>query len=795
MRRMTQSLLLLICCASLSHASSISEYTRGMQKHSGFFDFYWDNATGRILVLVDTFNDEFLYVNYLQSGVGSNDIGLDRGQIGGQRLVKFERLGNKVLLIQPNLNYRAVSDNDLERKAVTDGFAQSIIWGAKILAETKKQVLLDATDFLLRDSHGIAKRLSQMKQGDYNLDSDRSVIFMQNSKNFANNTEFEAIITLQGKDPGNHIQSVVPTADIISVRTHHSFIRLPEIPYQTRKFNPGSGAISMSYDDYAAPLGQSLTQKFLIRHRLIKKNPDLAVSDPIKPIIYYLDPGTPEPMRSALLEGASWWDEGFREAGFSNAFEVKLLPTDADAMDIRYNTIQWVHRSTRGWSYGASIIDPRTGEILKGHVSLGSLRIRQDMLIAQGLLSPFKEGVEIDPRIQTMALARLRQLAAHEVGHTLGFTHNFSSSTVNRDSVMDYPHPLVKITSNNSLDLDDAYASGLGDWDKIALEYSYGQFTNNEKQHLESILAKATENGHVYISDRDARAAGGSHPTAHLWDNGSDPIQALKNVLQVRKIALNQFGLNSIKKGQELFALEQLLTPIYLFHRYQAEAVSKLIAGVDYRYAIKGENNVENKIVSGIRQKQALTGLMQTLHADQLAVPENILVLLLPPLDGSFRNREHFKHRTGLNFDALSAAQTAAQLTLELILNPQRANRLIEQHARNETIPDLSSVFDIIIKNTWEKKWNNKYYTAVQNSINAIVINELMRLAANKQSSFQVKAITTDKLISLSQTLAKTKTPMANQARRNIAHFIKDGTMPIATKLIIIPPGSPIGSM
>lgn len=794
MKRLAQLLLLLVCCASLSHASSISEYTKGMQKYSGFFDFYWDNNTGRILLHVKNLDNDFLYVNYLQSGVGSNDIGLDRGQIGGQKLVKFQRHGNKVLLVQPNLDYRATSDNALERKAVADGFSQSVIWGAEILVERKKTVLIDATDFLLRDSHNISNRLSDIKQGNYTLDSSRSVIFMANSKNFPDNTEFEAIITLKGSKPGYFISSVTPSAESLSIRTHHSFIRLPETPYKTRKFDPRSGAIAMSYEDYAVPLGQSLTQKVVTRHRLQKKNPDLTVSDPIKPIIYYLDPGTPEPMRSALLEGASWWAQGFLAAGFSNAFEVKLLPEDADALDVRYNTIQWVHRSTRGWSYGASIIDPRTGEILKGHVSLGSLRIRQDMLIAQGLLSPFKDSIYTDARIQTMALARLRQLAAHEVGHTLGFTHNFSASAVNRNSVMDYPHPLVKISSENSLNLNDAYAIGLGDWDKISLKYSYGQFSNNEMQQLDSILVQSAADGHVFISDSDARAAGGSHPTAHLWDNGSDPIKALDEVMQVRKIALSQFGLNSIKIGDEVFSLEQLLTPIYLFHRYQIEAVSKLIAGVDYRYAIKGEKNVENSMVSGSIQKQALTGLMQTLHADQLAVPENILNLLLPPPDGSFRNREHFKHRTGLNFDALGAAETAAQLTLKFLLNSQRANRLIEQHARNEAIPSLASVIDGIIENTWKKKWRNGYRSEVQNSINAVVLNELMKLAASKQVSIHVKAITIEKLIALSQFLAKLKTPIANQAKREIEQFIKDGKLPMISKPLKVPPGSPIGT-
>lgn len=788
-----KSILLILFVTVSAQASTIAEYTKDMQHTSGFFDFYWDNNTGRILLQVTDLDKDFLYVNFLQSGIGSNDIGLDRGQIGNQRLVKFKRFGNKILLFQPNLEFRAISDNPLERKAVEDAFAQSVLLGAEILAQSNHAYLIDISDFLLRDSHDISTRLSAMKQGQYKLDKGRSVIYMENSKSFPDNTEFEALITLQGTKPGQYIQSVTPTSEIISLRTHHSFVRLPETPYAPRKFDPRSGAFPISYEDYAAPLGQSLTQKFITRHRLIKKNPELTISDPIKPIIYYLDPGTPEPMRSALIEGASWWAQGFLAAGFSHAFEVKLLPKDADPLDIRYNTIQWVHRSTRGWSYGASIIDPRTGEILKGHVSLGSLRVRQDMLIAQGLLSPFHDGIKQDKRIQEMALARLRQLAAHEVGHTLGFAHNYSASTVNRDSVMDYPHPLIKINNDKTLDLSDAYAVGLGEWDKIAVKYSYSHFDKNEDTQLTKILKNAADDGHVFITDRDARSQGGSHPSAHLWDNGAEPIQALNDVLAVRKIALENFGLNTIKQGQTLFSLEQILTPIYLFHRYQVEAVVKLIAGVNYRYAIKGEVNVENHMVSGKQQLMALNALMQTLQAEQLAVPEHILKLLSPPAFGDFRNREHFKSRTGLNFDALGAAEVATQIPLKLIFNPQRANRLVEQQARNHNIPSLGNVIDVIIENTWKKKHSDSYHQAVQDSINSTVLHELMNLTASEELSLKTKAICMNKLDGLAQSLKRNKSPLAKQAVRIIHEFFENNKVKKAIKPLKIPPGSPIG--
>lgn len=764
-----------------------------MSKHSGFFDFYWDENQGKIFLQVDNFDTDFLYVNFLQTGIGSNDIGLDRGQIGNQRLVRFKKFGNKILLIQPNLKYRANSDNPLERKAVEDAFAQSVLLGAKILAQVDGQYLIDITDFLLRDSHDVSVRLSAMKQGQYKVDKDRSVVYMENSKSFPENTEFEALITLQGSKPGQYVQRVVPTAETISLKTHHSFVKLPETPFTPRKFDPRSGAFPISHEDYAVPLGQPLTQKLITRHRLQKKYPEKAISDPIKPIVYYLDAGTPEPIRSALMDGARWWADAFLAAGFSHAFEVKLLPEGADPLDIRYNTIQWVHRSTRGWSYGGSIIDPRTGEILKGHVSLGSLRVRQDMRIAQGLLSPFHDGIRQDKRIETMALARLRQLAAHEVGHTLGLAHNYSASTVNRDSVMDYPHPLVKIGKDHSLDLTDAYAVGIGDWDKVAVQYSYSQFNTNEDKQLTAIIKKAAADGHIFITDQDARPAFSSHPSAHLWDNGAEPIQALQDVLAVRKIALQNFGLDTIIEGQTMFNLEQILTPIYLFHRYQVESVVKLIAGVDYRYAIKGEKSVKNHIVEGKRQKKALDALVKTLQADQLAVPEHLLNLLSPPAFGDSRNREHFKSRTGVNFDALGAVEAAARIPLNLLFNPQRANRLVEQHARKRDIPSLKVVIETILKNTWQKNWPDPYRQAVQDSINAVVLDELMQLTASDKISLQTKAICMDELQKLSHTLKRIKTPLAKQVVRDIQNFTKKDKIMESSKPVKIPPGSPIG--
>lgn len=793
MKRTTQfcHLLFWLFLSLQCAAESIVDKTKGMQQHAGFVDFYWQESSGKTFIKVSDFEKDFLYVNYLQSGVGSNDIGLDRGQIGDTRVVHFKRLGNKVLLVQPNQDFRAHSDNALERQAVADGFAQSVLWGGTIAAETEGAVLLDITDFLLRDSQGIAGRLTQMKEGSFAVDKKRSALYMDNSKNFPDNTEFEALITLQGKKPGKHIRSVAPTADVVSVRTHHSFVRLPENVMPTRKFDPRSGGIPITFDDYAAPLGESMKQQWVIRHRLEKDEQGQV----IEPIVYYLDAGTPEPVRSALLDGARWWADAFEYAGFEGGFQVKILPADADPLDVRYNTIQWVHRSTRGWSYGASIVDPRSGEILKGHVTLGSLRVRQDMKIAQALLSPFKDGNESSDLMKEMALARLRQLSAHEVGHTLGLIHNFYASSKDRASVMDYPHPLVQL-KDGKIDLSNAYATGMGDWDKVSTDYLYRSFADAkaEEQGLEEILTKAAKDGHVFIADRDARMAGGSHPKAHLWDNGKNPATALLDVLKVREVALSQFGLDSIKTGDTVASLESLLAPLYLFHRYQVEAAVKLIAGVDYRYALKGEADVASTMVKADQQQAALDAVLKTIEAKTLVLPEHLLNLLLPPTEGSDRDREHFKHRTGLNFDMLAASEVAANHSLSLLLNPARINRLTEQHSRNNDIMSVKQLFKQLQKATWSKQHKNDKLQLVQDGINWVALQNTLKLASHKTIAAPVKAQIHSHLKQLQKQLKK-GSDTAQLANHEINQYFKGEWKAEQTSTPKIPPGSPIGSI
>ena len=562
--------------------ATIAEKTAGAQKLPGYFNLYWDARQGKLWLEIDKWGTEFLYQSGLPAGIGSNDIGLDRGQLGATRIVRFERSGPKVLLVQENLDYRAVSNDPDERRAVRESFAESALWGFTVAAEEKERALVDATDFFLRDAHGIPATLHRVKQGAYHLDASRCAIYLPQTKNFPLNTEVEATLTFAGEEPGRWVRDVTPSPESITVREHHSFVQLPPPGYKPRIYDPRASFFGVDYLDYATPISEPIVKRFIARHRLEKKDPKAAVSEAVQPIVYYLDRGAPEPIRSALLEGARWWNQAFDTAGYKNAFRVELMPEGADSMDLRYNVIQWVHRATRGWSYGAAVIDPRTGEIIKGHVTLGSLRVRQDFLIAESLLAPYEKGKPVSPKMQEMALARLRQLAAHEVGHTLGLMHNYSASTVNRSSVMDYPAPYVKLGADGTPDVTSAYATGIGEWDKVSIAFGYQDFApgTNEEAALSKILLDAYGRGLRYLTDQDARPAGSSSSVAHLWDSGANAIDELNRLMQVRGAALQRFGENNIREGAPLATLEDVLVPLYLVHRYQVEWTTRLRCAV-----------------------------------------------------------------------------------------------------------------------------------------------------------------------------------------------------------------------
>ncbi len=762
---------------------SFAEKTQGMKAHEGYFDFYWDAKEGKIWLAIERFDDDFLYVNWLSRGLGSNPVGLDRAQLGGTRVVRFERVGPKILLKEPNLRYRAVTDDRDEVRAVEESFAASVLWGAKVEAEGDGKVLVDATPFLVRDSQGVVERLKSGNEGDYQLDDSRSTVLLDRTRAFPRNSEFEALLTFAGTKPGGNVRETAPTAEAVSLQVHHSFIQLPPAGYQPRKFDPRAGGIPLTFADYAAALDQPIEKRWVRRHRLQKKNPNAAKSEAVEPIVYYLDRGAPEPVRQALLDGARWWNEAFEAAGYTNAFQVELLPDGADPLDVRYNVINWVHRSTRGWSYGASVVDPRTGEILKGVVTLGSLRVRQDRLLFEGLasLSP------VD-----LALARIRQLSAHEVGHTLGFAHNFASSSFGNESVMDYPAPLVQIDDNGDLDFSQAYGVGIGEWDKITVRYAYSDFPDaaDEAAELTKIMDEAIDRGMLFISDADARPLGAVHPLASLWDNGADPVAALRQTMEVRRIALEKFGEASIPEGAPMSNLALTLTPLYLHHRYQVEATAKTLGGMEFRYGLRGDSQTATEVVPAARQRDALAALLETLDPKALALPDEILALIPPPAYGYNDQREAFKSRAGRFFDPLAAASVAADITVAVLLEPTRAARLVDIHSRLPEAPSLVEVLRELTKATWLSE-----QSAVQDQVNETVLRRMISLASNSMAPASVRAIAEGALIELRTRLTeRSSDPMSAWGAREIDRFLaRPHIEATPAKPLPAPPGSPIG--
>jgi Met-zincin/Domain of unknown function (DUF5117) len=784
---------------------TIADKIKDAQKLPGYFNLYWDAKQGKLWLEIDKWDTEFLYQSSLPAGIGSNDIGLDRGQLGATRIVRFERSGPKVLLVQENLDYRAVTNDAAERRAVHDSFAESVLWGFTAAAEENTRVIVDATDFFLRDVHGVTNALRRMKQGNFHLESSRSAIYLANTKNFPLNTEVEAVLTFVGDDPGAWVRQVTPDPQAITVREHHSFVQLPAPGYKPRAYDPRASYFGISYFDYATPVSEHIVKRFIARHRLEKKDPSAAVSEPVKPIIYYLDRGAPEPIRSALLEGGRWWNQAFEAAGYKNAFRVELMPESADPMDLRYNVIQWVHRSTRGWSYGAGVIDPRTGEIIKGHVTLGSLRVRQDYLIAEGLLAPYERGKPASPKMMEMALARLRQLAAHEVGHTLGLEHNYSSSTVNRSSVMDYPPPYVKLGADGVPDLSDAYATGIGEWDKVAIAFGYQDFPagTDEGASLNKVLHDAFARGLRFLTDQDARPAGSSSSLAHLWDTGANPVDELNRLMQVRAAALKRFGENNIREGAPLATIEDALVPIYMLHRYQVEAASKLVGGMDYVFALRGDGQTPTKIVAPEEQRRALHAVLDTVKPEALMLPESLLRMIPPRPPDYERGREHFKIRTSPAFDALAPAEAAAQHTFQFLVNPERAARLVEFHARDDRNPGLGEVLDWMTAETWRTAHGGRMTGELQRVVDNVVLNSMFSLAANDSASAQVRAITMLKLEQLKEwlkaTVPNSKADEADSAHmlegiREIEQFGRDPKKVEMTIPAQPPDGPPIGS-
>jgi hypothetical protein len=792
--------LYLLLAAGQGSAQQASIDLTAYQSFEGFIDTWWDEETGRMLVRVEEFDVPFIYQTSLPRGVGSNDLGIDRGQLGSTKIVRFMRSGPKILLVEDNLQYRARSDNAAERQAITESFARSVIWGFTDIDSDATSTIIDATEFFVRDSHALGARLAAAGEGSFSVDDSRSAIFLPRTKAFPDNTEIEAIITLVGSATGPHLPTVVPDSNALTVHVHHSFIRLPDDNYEPLPYDPRAGVIGLRYDsggfaDYATPIGGQLIKDFGRRHRLEKKDPSAEVSEAVEPIIYYLDRGAPEPVRSALLDGARWWAQAFEAAGYQDAYRVEMLPEGADPMDVRYNVIQWVHRSTRGWSYGSSVLDPRTGEILKGHVSLGSLRVRQDYLIAEGLLAPY-DGESVPPEMLEMSLARIRQLSAHEVGHTLGFEHNFAASTQDRASVMDYPAPLVRITAEGDLDLSEAYDVGIGEWDKRTVLYAYQDFPDDVDRAKEraDILRETFRQGFKYVADMDSRAVSTSHPDGNLWDNGADAIAELEHLMRVREIALQRFSERNIRIGRPLSTIEETLVPIYLLHRFQIQAVGKLIGGQYFNYRLRADSQADARPVAMARQQQAIDALLATLDPTVLSLPQSLVDTITPRVPNNPKSRETFAGTTGMNFDAIAPARSSVALTLQVLLDPHRAARL----ERAGSI-GFDTIAQGLLNASWYAEPAKGMEAAIQRQTNMQVLYGLLGLAFDESADTDVRAQAYASVSELQAWLSRrgpgdrALRAQFRFAEREIQRLMDDPDAIKALAPATVPPGSPIG--
>lgn len=807
---MRTAALFLLALPSVLAAQSIADVTEGLEKRDGYFPLYWNAAEGRLLLEVPRFEEDFLYLTSLATGIGSLQLGLDRGMIAEEGIARFERVGQKVHLVLTNPAFMAGTENPALTRSVTESFPTSIVAAFDVAGETDGRVVVDATTFLVSDVIDLAGRLRRADQGSFRFDRERSSVHLPRTRAFPRNTEVEVVTTFTSDNPGFEIRRHAPDGRALTVRQHHSFVRLPDPGFRPRRFDTRAGLFAVTRWDFARPFSEDYPVRYAMRHRLRKRDPGAAVSEPVEPIVYYLDPAIQEPYRTAFRDGAMWWNAIFEAAGFRNAFRVEDMPPDMDPMDARYHVIQWVHRTEPGFSIGPSFVDPRTGEILKAAVRMDSYRSVPDYDIWAGTVPAFGMGPEaadawlatLDPDVSAEAfvMARRRQHSAHEVGHTLGLAHNFVAASYGRASVMDYPAPLVRL-ENGRLTLTDAYREGGGAWDTLAIRYGYTVFASPEEEAagLEALVNDAMRRGLKFITNPDEQATS-SYPEATTWVNGANMVDELRRVASVRRFLIDRFDETAIQPGEPMVMLAQRFSTVYLHHRYTLDAAIKAIGGLEFRYAVRGDPLPPTAPVPAARQRQALDLLLDALAPEELAVPERVLALMAPRPFGHPWPGRGFRGDAGPAFDQLGLARALARDVVGGILHRERMARVAVLSARDPAFPGLDEVLGRVVERTWgiEPRGNG---APLQRAVQRVVADELMALAGDDRATVEARAAAEWALRLIGQTAGE-RQPLAAAdaahlalAQADIERFL-NRPAPTAERSApgALPPGSPIGN-